>query len=448
MSAPLNPETAAEGAAAAEQVIDPAAAPGLEPDLDPTGDRILGQKQGRWFLPIFVLAWFGANLCGNTIGGASIPRALAVMDNATKSSNLAIVAGIGGVVVMIITPLFGRLSDRTRSRFGIRRPWMLWGTVVAAVGIVILALSTNLPMVILGWCVSQVGFGAVAMAQHALLADQIPKRIRARVAAAASVAAGVATIVGTQLVALTANSSQWLWFVVPGAIGIAFELLLLVGLRDIVRTGHTFEPLDLKAILSSYWLSPSKYRDFAFAWFCRLFFTISMIAMSVYLLYFITDHLGVPLSRASGVQAQAVMWNFVGLLVSTVLFAWISDKTGRRKVIVWVSCAVAAGGLLLAIAAPGEQIFLISALIIGVGNGAYSSVDVAMMTEVLPDFKNAGKDLGVVALSYQLPQIIVPVMAVPILAIGGGDNYAALWIAAIIAAVLGAIAVLPVRKVR
>jgi len=446
MSAPIDPQGPADGAAAVEQIIEQGDA--TAPGLDPNGEEVLGQKQRAWFLPIFVIAWFGANLCGGTIGGASIPRALAVMDDAHKDSNLAIVAAIGGVVVMIITPLFGRLSDRTRSRFGIRRPWLLWGTALGMVGVAVLALGASLPMVILGWCIAQVGFGAVAMAQHALLADQIPKRIRARIAAAVSVSAGIATIAGTQLVALTANDAQWLWFVVPGAIGSALSLALVFAFTDIVRTDHAMEPLNVRAILSSYWLDPRKYRDFAFAWACRLFFTISMIAMSLYLLYFIIDHLGVPLKQASGVQATAVVWNFAGLIVSTILFGWLSDRFRRRKLIVWVSCIVAAAGLLLAIVAPAEQVFLISALIIGIGNGAYSSVDVAMMTEVLPDFTNAGKDLGVVALSYELPQIIVPVMAVPILAIGGGDNYAALWVAAIIAAVLGALAVLPIRSVR
>lgn len=445
MSAPLDPEAPADGASALEQLVDPAAD---DVALDPNGDAVLGQKQRGWFLPIFVIAWFGTALCGGTIGGASVPRALAVMDDAHKDSNLAIVAAIGGVVVMIITPLFGRLSDRTRSRFGIRRPWLLWGTLLGMVGVIVLAFSASLPTVILGWCIAQVGFGAVAMAQHAMLADQIPKRIRARVAAAVSVGAGIATIAGTQLVALTANQAQWLWFIVPGALGSVLSLLLVFAFKDIVRTAQVMAPLDLKAILSSYWLDPRRYRDFAFAWACRLFFTISMIAMSLYLLYFIIDHLGVPLKQASGVQATAVIWNFAGLIVSTILFGWLSDRYRRRKLIVWVSCAVAAAGLALAIVAPGQQIFLISALIIGIGNGAYSSVDVAMMTEVLPDFKNAGKDLGVVALSYELPQIIVPVMAVPILAIGGGNNYAALWIAAIVAAVLGALAVLPIRSVR
>jgi hypothetical protein len=67
---------------------------------------------------------------------------------------------------------------------------------------------------------------------------------------------------------------------------------------------------------------------------------------------------------------------------------------------------------------------------------------------VLPTFDEAGKDLGIVSLSYQLPQVLVPVIAIPLLAIGGsGENYSALFIAAIVFGVLGALAVLPIKSV-
>jgi hypothetical protein len=55
----------------------------------------------------------------------------------------------------------------------------------------------------------------------------------------------------------------------------------------------------------------------------------------------------------------------------------------------------------------------------------------------------------VIALSYQLPQLLVPVLATPLLAIGhAGPNYFALYVGAVVVAVLGALAVLPIRSVR
>jgi hypothetical protein len=88
-------------------------------------------------------------------------------------------------------------------------------------------------------------------------------------------------------------------------------------------------------------------------------------------------------------------------------------------------------------------------VVLGAAQGAFVSVDIALMTEVLPSFDEAGKDLGIVALSYMLPTTIVPVVAVPLLAIGGGHaNYSALFVAAIIYGVLGALAVFRIKGVR
>lgn len=38
---------------------------------------------------------------------------------------LSLVLGVGAFVALVANPFFGRLSDRTTSRFGMRRPWIL-----------------------------------------------------------------------------------------------------------------------------------------------------------------------------------------------------------------------------------------------------------------------------------------------------------------------------------
>lgn len=410
-------------------------------------DEVPGSPQHRGFLTLFILTWFGLSLAGGTIGGASIPKVFAFLDDETKGVNLSITAAIGGIVVMIITPLFGRLSDRTMSRLGKRRPWILWGAVGGLVGVVILAFSSSLWMVVLGWCIGQAGFGATNAAVHALLADQIPTRIRARVAAAASVAGGIALILGALLIAGLPNDAQWTWFIVPGVIGGLFSVLLFFGLRDIVRTERP-PRWRWADVVSTYWLDPVRYRDFFWAFACRLLVTMSIVSVSTYLLFFIIDHLGVPKEEASGVQATTLIVFTLGNIVMAVLCGWISDKTGRRKPIIWMSCLLSAVGLVVAILAPGLEMFLVGILIVGAAQGAFVSVDVALMTEVLPTFEDAGKDLGIVSLSYQLPQLLVPIVALPLLAIGGGENYTALYIAAIVFGVLGGLAVLPIKSVR
>ena len=120
--------------------------------------------------------------------------------------------------------------------------------------------------------------------------------------------------------------------------------------------------------------------------------------------------------------------------------------TGSRTV---HPAAFTAVGLSVTMFSADATGLFIGIAIAGMGQGAFISVDVAMMTEVLPTTSSAGKDLGVVALSYQLPQVLVPVLATPLLAIGsGGPNYVALYAAAALLSLLGAAAVLPIKGVR
>lgn len=426
---------------------EPAGPALAEPPADAAADAVPGSPQRRGFLLLFVLAWFGIGLATATIGAVAIPKALVMLDEASKETNLSLAVGLGGIVVIVTTPLFGRMSDRTMSRLGKRRPWILGGALVGFLGVLLLAFAPSVPAIIAGWAVVQAGFGAANAAVHALLADQIPGRIRARVAAAASASAALALIAGAAIVASLPSSAPPLWFLVPGGIGTAFSLLLFFGLRDIVRTERP-APLRASDVLATYWLDPVRYRDFFWAWTCRLLVTMSIVSVSAYLLFFIIDHLGISKEEATGVQATALAAFTVGNILMALLFGWISDATGRRKPIIWISCALSAIGLLIAILAPGVGMFLVGIAVVGAAQGAYISVDVALMTEVLPTFEEAGKDLGIVALSYQLPQFLVPVLAVPLLATGGGENYTALYTAAIVLSVLGGLAVLPVKSVR
>ncbi len=403
------------------------------------------QRSG--FVVVLVAAWFGANLVVAGISGAAAPRALAVWDPDLKDARLAVVAGIGGLVLMIATPLLGRLSDRTTARAGMRRPWMVGGTLVGFAGVVALAHADGLATMVWSWCVVQVGFGAVTVAQHALLADQVPTRIRARVAGATGIASGMALIAGAALVSVLPDDQRRLWFLVPGAVGSALCLVLVAVLRDAVLTGAP-PPLTLRVLLSTYWLSPVRYRDFAWAWACRFLVTTGMVSVMLYLLYFIVDRLSVPLDQASGVQARALGCYFVGSALSAALLSWVSDRTGRRKPIVLAACGITACGLLLAVSSTDQALFLAALVVIGIGQGAYIAVDVALMTEVLPSFADAGKDLGVVALAYQLPQVVVPLTAAPIVVGWGSSGYVVLYVWAAFLVLVGGLAVLPVRAVR
>ena len=53
----------------------------------------------------------------------------------SKEATLGLVTGIGAFVAMVANPVLGAFSDRTRGRFGRRRPWVQLGAVVSVLGL-------------------------------------------------------------------------------------------------------------------------------------------------------------------------------------------------------------------------------------------------------------------------------------------------------------------------
>lgn len=433
----------------AEGVVSPfSSAVADESAALPTRSDIPGAPQGRAFLPAFVLANFGVNLALLTAAGITIPLKLAEIAPSDKARLLSVLAGLGGLAVMAATPMWGRLSDRSMSPHGMRRPLILGGSVAGTVALLGLAVAPTAGWMMIAWASAQMCFAATSAAVHALFADQVPARVRARVAAVFGLGSGAATIVGGQLV--TVLPTGWLWrFGVPAGICLATSGTLTVVLRDRVRT-HRPEPFGWRVLAHSYWLSPRRYPDFAWAWLCRLLVTMSIVTVATFMLYFLTDELGVPERDAPGTVSVVLGVYFLSGVLTTIGFAWLSDRTGHRKGIVVASALLTAVGLGVGALAPDVTVFLWCVVIAGMGQGAYVSVDVALMTEVLPSAEDSGKDLGLVSVAYLLPQGLLPVIAIPLLAIGadGGADYRALWFGAVGMALLGALAVLPIRSVR
>ena len=90
--------------------------------------------------------------------------------------------------------------------------------------------------------------------------------------------------------------------------------------------------------------------------------------------------------------------------------------------------------------------FLVGMAIGGLGFGVYMAVDLVLVVDVLPEENKVAKDLGVFNIAGALPNSIAPATAPFILALGGG--YGVLCAVAGGCAILGAVAILPVKRVR
>ena len=91
--------------------------------------------------------------------------------------------------------------------------------------------------------------------------------------------------------------------------------------------------------------------------------------------------------------------------------------------------------------------YLLGMALGGLGFGMYMAVDLALVVDVLPDTGSAAKDLGVINIAGALPFALAPALAPAVLALSG-NSYSVLYLVAGACALLGALAVVPIRAVR
>jgi len=360
-------------------------------------------------------------------------------------NSLALVAGIGGLVAMLGNPFFGRMSDRTSSRLGMRRPWMAIGLVGGSLGILVVALAPNIPVVLAGWCIAQLFFNALLAAQIAVLPDQVPSTQRGLVSGVLGICLPIAAVSGTFLVRLV-SGNQIATFLLPLAVGGFFIVLFAVVLKD-RRLAVADRPIwSLREFVSTFYVAPRASPDFAWAFASRFLFILAYAFLATYQAYYLLDKLGsaradVPQQIFLGTLTQSVV-----VIAASLVGGQLSDRTGRRKIFVFTASIVYGLAMFVVAIASNFNGFLVGMAIGGLGFGLYTAVDLALVADVLPSEDRVAKDLGVLNIAAALPFSIAPAIAPAILAIGGG--YGALYAVAGVCAIIGAMAVLRVRGVR
>ena len=404
-------------------------------------------RVGWGFISLYTLAYMST--CLVFLAPVLVTLALKVnsLVGITRAPNsLALVTGVGALLSVVGNPFFGRMSDRTSSSFGMRRPWLVIGLVGGSLGILIVALAPNIAVVLLGWCIAQLMFNALLAALVAVLPDQVPVTQRGAVSGVLGVCLPVASVSGTFVVQLFAGN-QLEMFMLPCAIGGFFILLFALTLHDRRLVKVEKPAWSLRELASTFYIDPRKCPDFAWAFASRFMFVLAYAFLVTYQAYYLLDKIGsaehdVPRQIFLGTLAQSGV-----LIAASVIGGHLSDRTGRRKIFILIAATVYGLALFAIAVASNFNGFLIGMAISGLGFGMYGAVDFALVVDVLPDKTNAAKDLGVFNMAGALPFSIAPAIAPVILSIGNG-SYGTLYAVAGVCAILGAVSILPVKRVR
>lgn len=368
------------------------------------------------------------------------------VDTAHKEANLALVVGLGALVSTVIQPVWGMASDRTRSRYGRRAPYLLAGALLGALGLLAVALANTVLTIALSWCVVQAAVTGANGVLHAVLPDRVPVAVRGTVSAALGAGTMLGILGGQILASSLVPHGLLLPYAVVATVLVASMAVFVVENPDVSSREAPRRPFHAKALLGMVWVSPRRHPDFACAFLGRLFLLLGYHTVGAYQLYILQDYVGLERAEALGTITRWGLTSMSTMLLALLVSGWLSDRINRRKPFVVASTLIIGVALGIPYAMPTVNGFLLYAAIGGFGFGCYQAVDTALISQVLPSAEDAAKDLGVAGLASHLPQILAPVLAGFIVVHLGG--YATLFQFAFAVSVLGALCVLPIKSVR
>ncbi|WP_345800122.1 MFS transporter [Microbacterium sp. AZCO] len=418
----------------------------------PTTDGPTKKVSKSFILWLFFLN-FGASMA--FIVPMSYSLALRIQELAPGHEEyLGYATGIAQVVFIVTSPLVGIWSDRTRTRLGRRKPFIIGGIIVGLLGLLVIGLSPSIPIMIVGWVIAMLGWANVGSTVLFIQADQLPEIQRGRVSALTGVAAQVAPIIGIGLVYAVVNVSLVAVFLLPGIVGGILALLFVFFGKDPDSRNLPVptERISLKKIFGSFVFNPRKYPDFGWNWLGRFVFFVGLYFNTTFGTFFYSQRLGVPVSQVAGLVAIIGLLGIVAAVVGAIGGGWLSDKLGRRKLFVAIGAGLFAIGAVIEATAYAMPNLIAGAVVMNLALAAFGAVDQAIVMAILPDRAEAGRYMAVVQFAQKIPSGIAPLIASVIITIGaveGVKNYTLLYLIGGACAVLGGLIILlKVKAVR
>jgi Na+/melibiose symporter-like transporter len=411
------------------------------------------------------LLWFGANFQTAALLPVVVPAQVLLIvapgtfGSAAQAGYLGWLAAGAAVAALVLQPLVGALSDRTRSRWGRRRPHVVWGTAVTLLGAAGLASARQPWTYAAGFLVLQAGSSAATAAYQGLLPDLVPRSQRG----SASGFLGLMTILGNAAslglaaVLLSSAGAGRTAGIAPGAAAFYGITAVALGVCCAVTVAGVAEPSSedrppaprrgARAALAA-WAEPWRTRNYRWVFVARFLVITGLTLFLTFIEYYFAQVVRTP----DFVQATAAV-ALVALgvaVVGAVALGFLSDRTGRVPLAFAATLVMALAAVLFLAGGGAIPLWWLGATF-GLGYGAYWSVDWALAVDSLPSLGAAGRDLGLWSLASTLPGVAAPVLGAALIGAGAAfghtaAGYQAVFVAAGVSFVLGAVAVLGVRE--
>jgi MFS family permease len=420
--------------------------------------------------------WFALNFQS----GAFLPivvttQVLLFVSDSGKVILLGALSTLGTIAGLLAQPLIGALSDRTRLAYGRRRPYILLGTILTLIGMVLLAQTSSLLVFVLAFLLVQIATNGSTAAYQSLLPDRVPQEQRGT----ASGYMGLMSLIGSfgSLAAAAYFFSNFTpgpnqnseirdgasaFYLLAGVLMLLTALITVIGVSeerpaDAPRPASPGRAAQSSGRLARWrsrflqvWIEPLRHHNFRWVFLTRFSLMMGLWLFETFIEYYLDD----VLHLTNFIQATSILAGLalIGALVSAIVAGWLSDHIGRVK-IVYIASGMMALAASAFVIAPAAAILWPMAFTFGLGYGAYFSVDWALAVDTLPSLEAAGKDMGIWSIASNLPTVIAPVLGSAIIVSFGAFNSTALgyrlvFAVAALAFIIATVFIVKVREQR
>src|SRR5215831_2340394 len=276
--------------------------------------------------------WLANNFHWQALLAIVIPSMVVkFLGDAHKDINLTLVVAWGTLVAVVVNPLVGAISDYVTFRMGRRRPFMIIGTILNVIVLLLFAFSPGwfsstalLFIFALLFLLLQFTNNLANSPWSAIIADKVPQNQRGLTAGFNGLFTLLGTIVGSVVAGIIVNKNDSL----PMYRNEIVEIFLIIAIVQVVFVAYTVlmvkeTPLALQEdrqfqitpILKKFFFKPGKYPDLSWVLLARLLIMMGIWGIFYFLQYYFDDVLGGP-----GVKTLIFGNAFSGEFFSGTLF--------------------------------------------------------------------------------------------------------------------------------
>jgi len=371
---------------------------------------------------------------------------------------------LGLLVAMAVQPIVGVFSDRAKTKLGRRLPFIIGGAVLIAASLFLLVAAPTLWILLLGVILIQFSSNILQGPWQALIPDLVPESQRGTASSLKGVMDIIALVVGGLVAGkiLSAGIARWgntgVYFAaaVPTVVFFIFVIFTAIWAREKQGAGPESKPVATKTIgevlQGAFYVNFRENRIFGW-WFAnRILFWGAFIAINTFLINYLMDVIKMTQADAQSFYGNLKLILGGALIVLALLSGWLSDRIGRKPIML-ASGFVSFAGALFLLFVRSQMLITVAGAIIGMGIGSFITVSWALATDIVPPGE-AARYLGIAniatCIGSGVARLLGGVLIDPINRLLGSSSsgYLSLFILATLCFLASALVIIPLPNKR